>query len=159
MVWVWPWLCRHTIQIFLLLTCDWPYSITQDRIWTSPREENNPTLSPESIDAYLRNYVTKATGSSTVRVSNAFFTTILHVPRSCAFLLSVWISVQTSPPSPAYCPSSCICVQTGLASFTSLHDLLQHVLPALHSVAHFFIRNLFLPSDSQYSPVAFHFKR
>jgi len=26
-------------------------------------------------------------------------------------------SFQTSPPSPVYCPSSCTCVQTGLASF------------------------------------------
>ena len=78
-------------------------------------------------------------GLSTHRCSFAIFTIVLHVPRSCAFQLSVWISsprhslmssnhslhglpllyssvppsFQTSPPSPAYCPSSCICVQTG----------------------------------------------
>src|SRR6218665_1524358 len=82
-------------------------------------------------------------GLSTHRCSFAIFTIVLHVPRSCAFQLSVWISsprhslmssnhslhglpllyssvppsFQTSPPSPAYCPSSCICVQTGSASF------------------------------------------
>src|SRR6218665_2174634 len=84
-------------------------------------------------------------GSVGVQCCLLLSTTVHHVPPSFASLSSIFISsprilscrpiipctvslflslppsFQTSPPSPAYCPSFCVCVHTGLqCSFLSI---------------------------------------
>src|SRR6218665_1575942 len=46
-----------------------------------------------------------------------FSAPFLDVVQPLSLSSSLPPSFQTSPPAPAYCPLSCICVQTGLASF------------------------------------------